>query len=156
MFIGLQSAGIIVNNDATLVTYGDFHNINMLLSIFGLLLMIILHIRKVTGAILISIVVVEPSASAINAFLALNILPFSSTKPARCATPINVPIVSNTAIKALIFVGILMFSVVEKINFKDWTELAPAVIAVIMTPLTYNIAMGIELSILAYVIMINL
>ena len=53
---------------------------------------------------------------------------------------------------ALIFVGILMFSVVEKINFKDWTELAPAVIAVIMTPLTYNIAMGIELSILAYVI----
>ena len=58
MFIGLQSAGIIVNNDATLVTYGDFHNINMLLSIFGLLLMIILHIRKVTGAILISIVVV--------------------------------------------------------------------------------------------------
>ena len=53
---------------------------------------------------------------------------------------------------ALIFVGILMFSIVEKINFSDWTELTPAVIAVVMIPLTYNIAAGIEYSILAYVI----
>ena len=52
---------------------------------------------------------VEPSASAINAFLALNILPFSSTKPARCATPINVPIVSNTAIKSIVNTAIKKF-----------------------------------------------
>ena len=59
---------------------------------------------------------------------------------------------SDYSSPSLIFVGILMFSVVENITFKDWTELTPAVIAIVMTPLTYNIAMGIELSILAYVI----
>lgn len=258
MFIGLQSAGIIVNNDATLVTYGDFHNINMLLSIFGLLLMIILHIRKVTGAILISIVVVTiisiplgltkmpdgivsvpPSAAPVffqmdfsnilnsNFLMAVFTMLFMAVfdtigtlmgvaqragfvdekgnmlraKKAFMAdalgstagsifgvstvgayieiitgvesggrtgltaviigllfifamffSPLIQIVPSAATAPALIFVGILMFSVVEKINFKDWTELAPAVIAVIMTPLTYNIAMGIELSILAYVI----
>lgn len=53
---------------------------------------------------------------------------------------------------ALIFVGILMFSSIERINFKDWTELAPAVTAITITPFTYNIVTGIEMSILVYVI----
>ena len=66
--------------------------------------------------------------------------------------PIILIVPSAATAPALIFVGILMFSVVENITFKDWTELTPAVIAIVMTPLTYNIAMGIELSILAYVI----
>ena len=66
--------------------------------------------------------------------------------------PIILIVPSAATAPALIFVGILMFSVVEKISFKDWTELTPAVIAIVLTPLTYNIAMGIELSILAYVI----
>ena len=258
MFIGLQSAGIIVNNDATLVTYGDFSNISTLLSIFGLLLMIILHIRKVTGAILISIVAVTiisiplgltkipdgivsvpPSVTPVffqmdfsnilnsNFLMAVFTMLFMAVfdtigtlmgvaqracfvdekgnmlraKKAFMAdalgstagsifgvstvgayiesitgvesggrtgltaviigllfilamffSPLIQIVPSAATAPALIFVGILMFSVVEKINFKDWTELTPAVIAVIMTPLTYNIAMGIELSILAYVI----
>lgn len=258
MFIGLQSAGIVVQNPNTIVTYGNLTNPSTLLSIFGLLLMIILYINKVTGAILLSIAVVTiigiplgitelpsdivslpPSISPVffkmdfsNMFdadflMAVFTLLFMAVfdtigtlmgvsqraglvdkdgnmvraKKAFMAdaagstagsifgvttvgayiesvtgvesggrtgltavtigilfllamffAPIILIVPSAATAPALIFVGILMFSVVEKISFKDWTELTPAVIAIVMTPLTYNIAMGIELSILAYVI----
>lgn len=258
MFIGLQSAGIVVQNPNTIVTYGNLTNPSTLLSIFGLLLMIILYINKVTGAILLSIAVVTiigiplgitelpsdivslpPSIAPVffkmdfsNMFdadflMAVFTLLFMAVfdtigtlmgvsqraglvdkdgnmvraKKAFMAdaagstagsifgvttvgayiesvtgvesggrtgltavtigmlfllamffSPIILIVPSAATAPALIFVGILMFSVVEKISFKDWTELTPAVIAIVMTPLTYNIAMGIELSILAYVI----
>lgn len=56
-FIGLQSAGLIVNHDAVLVTLGDLSNPAVLLSVFGLLLTIILYVLNVKAAILIGIVV---------------------------------------------------------------------------------------------------
>ncbi len=56
-FVGLQKAGIIVNEDATLVTLGNFKDGNVLLTIFGLLVAAILMIRKVNGAIFFSIVI---------------------------------------------------------------------------------------------------
>ena len=55
MFIGLQSAGIVVQNPNTIVTYGNLTNPSTLLSIFGLLLMIILYIIKITIIFLKSI-----------------------------------------------------------------------------------------------------
>jgi adenine/guanine/hypoxanthine permease len=56
-FIGLQSAGIIVNSDAVLVGLGDLTNGNTLLAIFGLLITVILMVRKVNGAIFIGMVI---------------------------------------------------------------------------------------------------
>ena len=258
MFIGLQSAGIVVSSPNTIVTYGNLTSTTTLLSILGLLLMIILYINKVTGAILLSIAVVTiigiplgvtelpsdivsfpPSivpvffkmdfSNMFNAdflmavftllFMAVfdtigtlmgvsqraglvdkdgNMVRAKKAFMADAAgstagsifgvttvgayiesvtgvesggrtgltavtigilfllamffAPIILIVPSAATAPALIFVGILMFSVVEKISFKDWTELTPAVIAIVLTPLTYNIAMGIELSILAYVI----
>ena len=258
MFIGMQGAGIIINQDETLVTYGSLKDADTLLAVFGLMLMIILHIRKVTGAILISIAVVTiisiplgltklpsgiisapPSISPLflkmdfskildaDFLMAVFTLLFMAvfvtigtlmgvaqraglvdengkmmrSKKAFMAdaagstagsifgvSTVGAYIESVTGVEsggrtgltavvigilfllamffspliqivpaaatapALIFVGILMFSIVEKINFSDWTELTPAVIAVVMIPLTYNIAAGIEYSILAYVI----
>lgn len=258
MFIGMQGAGIIINQDETLVTYGSLKDADTLLAVFGLMLMIILHIRKVTGAILISIAVgtiisiplgltklpsgiisAPPSISPLflkmdfskildaDFLMAVFTLLFMAvfdtigtlmgvaqraglvdengkmmrSKKAFMAdaagstagsifgvSTVGAYIESVTGVEsggrtgltavvigilfllamffspliqivpaaatapALIFVGILMFSIVEKINFSDWTELTPAVIAVVMIPLTYNIAAGIEYSILAYVI----
>lgn len=258
MFIGMQGAGIIINQDETLVTYGSLKDADTLLAVFGLMLMIILHIRKVTGAILISIAVVTiisiplgltklpsgiisapPSISPLflkmdfskildaDFLMAVFTLLFMAvfdtigtlmgvaqraglvdengkmmrSKKAFMAdaagstagsifgvSTVGAYIESVTGVEsggrtgltavvigilfllamffspliqivpaaatapALIFVGILMFSIVEKINFSDWTELTPTVIAVVMIPLTYNIAAGIEYSILAYVI----
>lgn len=54
-FIGLQNAGIIVNNDATLLSLGDITSGSALLGMIGLLVTSILLIKKVRGALLIGI-----------------------------------------------------------------------------------------------------
>ncbi|KIL50653.1 NCS2 family permease [Jeotgalibacillus soli] len=56
-FIGLKNAGIIVNNDATLVSLGDLTNGNTLLAIFGIFLTVILMTRKIKGGIFYGIVI---------------------------------------------------------------------------------------------------
>ncbi len=56
-FIGLKNAGIVVSNPATFVSIGDLSQPVTLLALFGILLTIVLMIKKVTGAILISVVV---------------------------------------------------------------------------------------------------
>lgn len=57
-FIGLKNAGVVVKNPATLVTIGDLSQPSALLALAGSLLAIVLMIRKVTGAILISILAI--------------------------------------------------------------------------------------------------
>ena len=57
-FIGLKNGGIIVANDATFLSLGDFSNIETLLSAFGFLLIAILTIKKIKGSIIISILVI--------------------------------------------------------------------------------------------------
>lgn len=58
-FIGLQNAGIIVSNPAVLVGLSKLSgNVGALLALAGLLLMVVLEARKVTGGILIGIIVV--------------------------------------------------------------------------------------------------
>ena len=54
-FIGMQSSGIIVNNDATLVTLGDITSGSALLAIIGLLITGVLYAKNVRGAMLIGI-----------------------------------------------------------------------------------------------------
>ena len=54
-FIGLQNAGVIANNDATLVTLGDITSGAPLLALIGLLLTGFLVVKNVPGALLIGI-----------------------------------------------------------------------------------------------------
>lgn len=60
-FIGLQNAGIVVNNDSTLVSIvdftADFHTsgISALLAVIGIFIIAVLCVKKVKGAILIGI-----------------------------------------------------------------------------------------------------
>ena len=58
-FIGLKNAGLVVDNPATFVTIGDLSEPATLLALAGIILTIVLVIRKVTGAILISVVVLS-------------------------------------------------------------------------------------------------
>ena len=53
--IGLQNAGIVVNNDATLVGLGDLKSASVLLALLTFILMISLDKLKVPGAIVLSI-----------------------------------------------------------------------------------------------------
>ncbi|MCM3571288.1 NCS2 family permease [Neobacillus mesonae] len=50
-FVGLQSAKIIVNNDATLVGLGDLTSPEPLLAIFGIIVTVIMMTRGVSGAV---------------------------------------------------------------------------------------------------------
>ena len=56
-FIGLQNAGIVVNNDATLVGLGEITSGNALLGLIGLLITAVLVVKKVKGDLLIGILV---------------------------------------------------------------------------------------------------
>lgn len=56
-FIGLQTSGIIVNNDATLVGIGDLSNPNTLLSIFGIVVTVILMTKGVRGGVFYGMII---------------------------------------------------------------------------------------------------
>ncbi len=56
-FIGLQSAGIVQNNDSTLVQLGDLLAGPTLLAVFGLIITVILMVRNVTGGIFYGMVI---------------------------------------------------------------------------------------------------
>jgi adenine/guanine/hypoxanthine permease len=57
-FIGLQDAGIIVGNPATLVGLGNIKSIAVLLALLGIVLGAILYFRRIKGAFIISMLVV--------------------------------------------------------------------------------------------------
>lgn len=56
-FIGLQNAGVIVNNDSTLVELGNITSGSALLALIGLIITGFLYIKNVRGAMLIGILV---------------------------------------------------------------------------------------------------
>ena len=257
-FIGLRSGGIIVSNDATFLSMGDFTQMETLLAAFGFLLISVLSIRKVTGAIIIGILIVTLFALSIDliefnglvsyppplapTFLKLDILgaldvtmiavimsflfvnlfdttgtllgvasranltdisgstqnlnqalkadsgasifgtffgcsPVTSYVESSAGveaggrtgltaitvgilfivaiffSPLAMIIPSYATAGALIYVAILMLSSMEKLNWSDLTELLPALIIVVMIPLTFSIADGIALGFLSFIVM---
>ena len=71
-FIGLQSAGIVVKNDAVLLGLADLKgNIPVLLSLLGLIIMILLEHFRIKGGILIGIIIV----TVISIFLGISNVP---------------------------------------------------------------------------------
>ena len=54
---------------------------------------------------------------------------------------------------ALIYVAILMLSGMEKLNWSNMVDLLPALIIIVMIPLTFSIADGIALGFLSYVVL---
>ena len=256
--IGLKNGGIIISNDATLLSIGNILKIETLLSILGFLLIAVLSIRKLPGAILIGVMVVTitsiligivqfkglvsyPPAfmpvfmkldimgaldlamiSVIMSFLFVNLFDTAGTllgvanqaklvdksgnvhnlhKALKadssssafgaflgCA-PITSYVESSAGVEAggrtgltavtvgllfliavffsplasivpahatagaLIYVAILMMSGMEKLNWTDSSELLPALIIIVMIPLTFSIANGIALGFISYIVL---
>ncbi len=65
-FIGLQNAGVIVNNDAVLVGLGDMGSASVLLALIGIILTGALLALKVKGALLIGIFVITVAGIPFN------------------------------------------------------------------------------------------
>ncbi|MDR1649852.1 MAG: NCS2 family permease [Synergistaceae bacterium] len=68
-------------------------------------------------------------------------------------TPLVGIVPSYATAPALIIVGIYMMMGLRDLNFGDWTELTPAMLAFFMMPLAYSIATGIEFGIVSYVVL---
>jgi AGZA family xanthine/uracil permease-like MFS transporter len=67
-------------------------------------------------------------------------------------SPLASIIPAHATAGALIYVAILMLGGMEKLNWSDTSELLPALIIIVMIPLTFSIANGIALGFLSYVI----
>ncbi|MEK5440430.1 NCS2 family permease [Fredinandcohnia sp. FSL W7-1320] len=65
-FIGFKNAGIVIADPATLVALGDLSNGNTLLTIFGLVITVILMVRKVNGAVFIGMVITAIVGMIVN------------------------------------------------------------------------------------------
>ena len=257
-FIGLKTGGIIIQNDATFLSLGNLKNIETLLAAIGFLLILVLAIRKITGAIIIGVLavtiigsllgliefngIVSPPPdlspifmkldilgaldlamiSIIISFLFVNLFDTAGTllgvasranliedsgeiknldkalkadSTASVAgsffgcSPVTSYVESSAGVEAggrtgltaitvgvffliaiffsplasmvpsyatagaLIYVAILMLSGIEKLNWSDNSELLPALIMIIMIPLTFSIANGIAIGFISYVVL---
>ena len=255
-FIGLKTGGIIIQNEATFLSLGNFKNVETLLAALGFLLILILAVRKVIGAIIIGVLTVTISGlllgliefngivssppdlrpillkldimgaidvamiSVVISFLFVNLFDTAGTllgvasranliedsgkiinldkalKADRTSTvagsffgcspvtsyvessagveaggrtgltaitigaffliaiffsPIASMVPSYATAGALVYVAILMLGGMEKLDWSDNTELLPALIMIIMIPLTFSIANGIAIGFISYV-----
>jgi len=257
-FIGLKTGGIIIQNEATFLSLGNFKNIETLLAAMGFLLILVLAIRKIIGSIIIGVLAVTISGlllgliefngivstppdlnpillkldimgaidvamiSVIISFLFVNLFDTAGTllgvasranliedsgkiinldkalkadSTASVAgsffgcspvtsyvessagveaggrtgltavvigmffliaiffSPIASMVPSYATAGALVYVAILMLGGMERLDWSDNTELLPALIMIIMIPLTFSIANGIAIGFISYVVL---
>ena len=257
-FIGLKTGGIIIQNEATFLSLGNFKDIETLLAAIGFLLILVLAVRKVVGAIIIGVLAVTISGlllgliqfngivssppdlkpillkldilgaidvamiSVIISFLFVNLFDTAGTllgvasranliddsgkiinldkalkadSTASVAgsflgcspvtsyvessagveaggrtgltavvigtffliaiffSPIASMVPSYATAGALVYVAILMLGGMERLDWSDNTELLPALIMIIMIPLTFSIANGIAIGFISYVVL---
>ena len=257
-FIGLKTGGIIIQNEATFLSMGNFKNIETILAALGFLLILVLSVRKVVGSIIIGVLAVtilstllgliefngivssppslEPillkldimsaldvgMISIVISFLFVNLFDTAGTllgvasranligdsgkimnldkalkadSTASVAgslfgcspvtsyveslagveaggrtgltaaiiglffliaiffSPMASMVPSYATSGALVYVAILMLSGMERLDWSDNTELLPALIMIIMIPLTFSIANGIAIGFISYVVL---
>lgn len=61
--IGMQNAGLIVKDENTMITLGDFANKNIWVAVIGLIVTTVLYVRNIHGSFLIGIAVATISAA---------------------------------------------------------------------------------------------
>ena len=257
-FIGLKTGGIIIQNEATFLSLGNFKDIETLLAALGFLLILVLAVRKVIGAIIIGVLAVTilglllgliqfngivssppdlkpillkldilgaidiAMISVIISFLFVNLFDTAGTllgvasranliedsgkivnldkalkadSTASVAgsflgcSPVTSYVESSAGVEAggrtgltaiiigmffliaiffsplasmvpsyatagaLVYVAILMLGGMERLDWSDNTELLPALIMIIMIPLTFSIANGIAIGFISYVVL---
>ena len=64
-FIGLKNAGLVIDHPATFVTLGDLSDPAVMLALLGIIFTIVMLVKKITGGILISIILL----TVIGAFI---------------------------------------------------------------------------------------
>ena len=67
--------------------------------------------------------------------------------------PLFVVVPACATAPALIMVGAFMMMGLDQLDFSDWTEGFPAILAMFMMPLGYSISVGIEFAVVSYVVL---
>ncbi|HSC83647.1 MAG TPA: NCS2 family permease [Pseudomonas sp.] len=106
--IALKEAGLVVDNPATLVGLGDLHTPGPLLAVLGFFLIVAMEARRVTGAVMIGILIVTAIA------IGLGITPFGGVVS---MPPSLVPTLLQLDIMGALDVG--MISVIFAFLFVD-------------------------------------
>ncbi len=160
-FIGFQNAGIVINDNATLVTLGTFKDPRAVISIIGVIIIGILVHKKVKGAMLwgiLSCTIIswtyaliigpEKAAEAYKIFLPTGLFGIHSIAP--IAGKLDFSIFATAP--ALIIVGLFMMQNITIIDFYNYTEAIPVFLTIILMPLTYSIATGLMFGVISYVL----
>ncbi len=79
--------------------------------------------------------------TAVSFFLLIFLTPIATVIPGQATAP------------ALILIGLLMLPAIKEIDFSDFTESLPAFITILFTAYTFNLANGISLGIITYVVL---
>ena len=154
--IALEGAGIVVDNPATLVGIGDLTKPGPLLAMLGFVVIVVLEARRVTGAVLIGILLVTFISMGIG------LSPFAgvfSAPPSIAPTFLQLDIAGafNVGLVSVIFaflfvdvfdntgtlLGVTKRAGLADIDWKDITTAAPVTVTALTMPLTYSIANGI-------------
>ena len=122
-FIGMQEAGIIVKNPATLVGLGDITSPNVLLSLFGLAVMGLLISRRVKGSLLLGILI----TTVVGMIFKLNPAPRSLADIVG-APPSLAPTFLQMDFRGLLDVGLI--TVIFTFTFVDLFDTAGTLIGV--------------------------
>ncbi|MDI7246148.1 MAG: NCS2 family permease [Bacillota bacterium] len=122
-FIGMQEAGIIVKNPATLVSLGTITSPNVLLSLFGLAVMGLLISRRVKGSLLLGILI----TTVVGMVFKLNPTPTSLASIVG-APPSLAPTFLQMDFRGLLDVGLI--TVVFTFTFVDLFDTAGTLIGV--------------------------
>ncbi len=107
-FIGLQNLGLVAKNDAVLVEFGRFSP-QATLGLFGLLVAIILEIKRVRGAILIGIV----ATAAAGMITGISPLPSGIVALPPSITPIAFQLDLTGALQVSLWASIFSFMFVD-------------------------------------------
>lgn len=67
--------------------------------------------------------------------------------------PLFKAIPANAIYPVLVVVGVLMFSELANVNFKDFTTAAPTFLIVMLMPLTYSITNGLAFGFIVYLLL---
>lgn len=68
-------------------------------------------------------------------------------------TPLALMIPAAATAPALILIGLQMMSTIKNINFEDFTQALPAFITIVVTVFTFNLANGMALGVISYVVL---
>lgn len=168
MLIGLVDAGFVTRiPDAARTTVplqlgadGHPNGWPVLVFVLGALLTLALIVRKVSGAILISIVAMTLLAVVVEAVAKLPAGSWGLTTPkwpgnlALFLTPVATMVPSQAATPALLAVGFLILAnSVREIDWADYTIAVPAFVTMVMMPFTYSITNGIGMGFIIFVVL---